>query len=512
MLPLTFVLDDLDTDTSPSTPFVELRVTAGLDTETLQAAEFSAGEFETTLVTVASTTAIAEDGLLQVTAGAPVSVCYTDSLDAAGATTERCASGTVDGGTGTDGSVQATVSVQAGDSLRVRVLDVDLNGAPGSAESATATVINPRTGEQETVNLTETGPNTSAFFGVLGTVNATGPGVDGDGQIETRGPDVLRVEYLDAATTSGGSQTRIWSTTTLDLFGDASGNGGVRGFDAALILNHSVGALTLVGADSLSANLDTGAPYTRINAHDASLVLQQRVGLLGPFPVRSKASANHPQPESAAAPRAAAPPVMVRFVSTDDGWVLQAETDKGVHSGDIVVRGFRGQVLAGDGLPGALVASHSNGHRTRISFAASAGGRGALLRLLPTSASAAGITQTPAIERAEFDGNRTHVLLTGRSGDSQPGQFRLHPATPNPFNPSTVISFDLDRTGPARLWIVNSVGQTVRLLLDATTTAGQHSVNWDGRDDHGRAVAAGVYFHRLQTPDHGALGKMTLAK
>lgn len=501
--PLQLIVDDADADTSAGIDSATFKVTAGGDSETLQVIETTPGHFETSLATAFSASYTAGDGLLQVSSGAQISLCFTDSLDAAGATVERCETANVIGGT--DGSVEATVSVQAGDSLRIRVLDIDLNST-GSVDFATATVINPRTGEQEAVTLTETGPNTSAFFGTLATLNATGPGIDDDGQLEARRPDLLSVEYIDAATASGGSQTRIWSTTTLDLFGDASGNGGVRGFDASLILNHSVGAMTLTGADSLSANLDVGAPYTKINAFDASLILQQRVGLLGAFPVRNKDSANHPQPESGAAPRAAAPPVLVRFVPTEDGWILQAETDDGIYSGDIVIQRFRGQILAGDGLPAALIASRVDGNRTRVSFAASAGGRGALLRLVTTS------TDTPEITQAEFDGGRSHVLLTDRSAGSQPGRFLLHPATPNPFNPSTVISFDLEHSASARLWIVNSLGQTVRTLLDGTVEAGQHSVHWDGRDDQGRGVAAGVYFHRLQTPDQGALGKMTLTK
>jgi flagellar hook assembly protein FlgD len=63
-----------------------------------------------------------------------------------------------------------------------------------------------------------------------------------------------------------------------------------------------------------------------------------------------------------------------------------------------------------------------------------------------------------------------------------------------------------------RLWIVNALGQSVRVLVDGSLPAGVHGVSWDGRDDAGRPAAWGVYFHRLQTPTGGDLGTMTLLR
>ena len=68
---------------------------------------------------------------------------------------------------------------------------------------------------------------------------------------------------------------------------------------------------------------------------------------------------------------------------------------------------------------------------------------------------------------------------------------------PNPFNPSTSIEFSLQEAGFAELVIYNVMGQKVRELLSGSMKAGVNSVVWDGRDDFGLTVAAGVYIAKL---------------
>jgi hypothetical protein len=74
----------------------------------------------------------------------------------------------------------------------------------------------------------------------------------------------------------------------------------------------------------------------------------------------------------------------------------------------------------------------------------------------------------------------------------------LHANYPNPFNPSTTISFDLPAAGIASLSIYNLRGQLVKTLLDRSQQAsGRHFLNWDGNDALGRKVSSGVYLYRL---------------
>jgi flagellar hook capping protein FlgD len=82
-------------------------------------------------------------------------------------------------------------------------------------------------------------------------------------------------------------------------------------------------------------------------------------------------------------------------------------------------------------------------------------------------------------------------------GTMHPTVTALLPNTPNPFNPSTTIGFSLADGGPVSLCIYNALGQQVRMLVNSHTTAGYHTVTWNGYDDRGKAVASGVYLYRL---------------
>jgi hypothetical protein len=84
---------------------------------------------------------------------------------------------------------------------------------------------------------------------------------------------------------------------------------------------------------------------------------------------------------------------------------------------------------------------------------------------------------------------------------------------PNPFNPSTVIHYELARGGSVRLVVYDLRGQLVRELVSEQQDAGRYQVLWDGRDGRGAGAGAGVYFARLVAADAAAVTiKMILVK
>ena len=83
----------------------------------------------------------------------------------------------------------------------------------------------------------------------------------------------------------------------------------------------------------------------------------------------------------------------------------------------------------------------------------------------------------------------------------EPGAGGLGPNAPNPFNSSTQIPYRLAESGWTRLVIYNALGQQVRMLVDQIQAPGHYLALWDARDQQGSAVAAGVYFARLQYPE-----------
>jgi predicted outer membrane repeat protein len=73
----------------------------------------------------------------------------------------------------------------------------------------------------------------------------------------------------------------------------------------------------------------------------------------------------------------------------------------------------------------------------------------------------------------------------------------LFPNLPNPFNPSTKISFTTDRVERVAVEVFDVSGRRIRLLLTGKLDAGLHSVVWNGLDGRGNPVSSGVYFYRL---------------
>jgi hypothetical protein len=83
-------------------------------------------------------------------------------------------------------------------------------------------------------------------------------------------------------------------------------------------------------------------------------------------------------------------------------------------------------------------------------------------------------------------------------GGKAPVVTMLHPAAPNPFNPTTKLRFDLARAGMVSLEVLDVRGRRVRLLASGRLEAGRHLVTWDGRADLGWKAASGVYYARMR--------------
>jgi hypothetical protein len=92
--------------------------------------------------------------------------------------------------------------------------------------------------------------------------------------------------------------------------------------------------------------------------------------------------------------------------------------------------------------------------------------------------------------------------ITGVSGDrGAPQTMVLEAAKPNPFAVSAILHYGLPTAQAAQLVVYDASGRAVRTLARGTAAAGYYAVEWNGRDEAGRAMPAGVYFARLQTTD-----------
>ena len=85
------------------------------------------------------------------------------------------------------------------------------------------------------------------------------------------------------------------------------------------------------------------------------------------------------------------------------------------------------------------------------------------------------------------------------SAAARPAQYRLGDSYPNPFNPAVVLPLDLaEDAGSVSLTVYDVLGRRVHQVWQGPLGAGQHRFTWDGRDEAGKAVAAGVYIYRVE--------------
>ena len=116
-----------------------------------------------------------------------------------------------------------------------------------------------------------------------------------------------------------------------------------------------------------------------------------------------------------------------------------------------------------------------------------------------------------AIAHALTDGRGYFALpLVALGGRALPARFALGPNYPNPFNPSTIIPYQLAASSQVRLEVFNLLGQHIATLVDGERPAGFHTATWHATDGAGRAVGAGVYIYRMTVGVESQTGRMVL--
>ena len=110
-------------------------------------------------------------------------------------------------------------------------------------------------------------------------------------------------------------------------------------------------------------------------------------------------------------------------------------------------------------------------------------------------------------------GDRDVELQNKSDAPPSASTFSLNQNVPNPFNPTTEISFAVPDGGAnVSLRIYDVTGRLVRTLVDGFEPAGTQAVTWFGKNDQGRPVASGVYYYLMTGPDFAEKKKMVLLK
>ncbi|MBD3169921.1 MAG: T9SS type A sorting domain-containing protein [candidate division Zixibacteria bacterium] len=93
------------------------------------------------------------------------------------------------------------------------------------------------------------------------------------------------------------------------------------------------------------------------------------------------------------------------------------------------------------------------------------------------------------------------------NGVESPSEITLLNNYPNPFNATTVVSFDLAESGNVKLEVYNLMGQRVEILVDGFRESGHHNINWDAS-----SYSSGIYFFKLSAWDRSLTKQMTILK
>jgi len=129
------------------------------------------------------------------------------------------------------------------------------------------------------------------------------------------------------------------------------------------------------------------------------------------------------------------------------------------------------------------------------------------------------ITYEYRLADVDYDGlvtyHATRKVTAGQAPQASVlGKFKVSPVYPNPFNPSTTITYFLPNNDNnlVQVNVYDITGNLVRTLFNANQQAGNYSIVWDGKDNNGEIVPAGTYFNRITYGTESKTTKMMMLK
>ncbi|MCF7920078.1 MAG: carboxypeptidase regulatory-like domain-containing protein [Candidatus Cloacimonetes bacterium] len=289
-------------------------------------------------------------------------------------------------------------------------------------------------------------------------------------------------------------ETEFTFTGISHLYGDVDDSGFIGAFDAALVLQYTVGLDPAPAAPLpwetwriVCADVDGNES---VEAFDAALILQYVVGMIEIFPVEE--------------PGRFTPAVADIQINADEEFITFSTTGN-LYAFQLTVDNADGflnmpQFTSTD----ALTAINLEDYKAAIASATQL--TGAFLKI-PYNFAANDIpTEITISYKANCISSESSVDLTFLAGgpDDLPAVSELLSNVPNPFNPETAINFSIKTGETGKLSIYNTRGQ---LVTSKTYEAGNHSYIWNAGNK-----ASGMYFCSLKTPSCDQKLKMILLK
>ena len=297
--------------------------------------------------------------------------------------------------------------------------------------------------------------------------------------------------------------------------GDASLNADVTAFDAALVLEHvaELGTLSDIQLEVADASMDMS-----LSAMDASLILQHVVGLINLMdsePTVATATGDMNIQDGVFVPNSQlSVPIHISDDQNIYSFKIEMEYDETAmefeeiemsdmensfiikskdESGLLQIVGARTLADNIEGIFGNIVFNVLDTNIEELEVSVN------YLRWNENQASENVLVATFTNSTLSID-------------ETAPQQFALYDNYPNPFNPSTRLSYDIAEQVRVNITIFDAVGREVIKLFDGIQNPGFQNVVWNGKDQFGQNVPAGIYIYRMNAGGFISTKKMVLLK
>ncbi|HAP34744.1 MAG TPA: hypothetical protein DCQ28_01935 [Bacteroidetes bacterium] len=290
----------------------------------------------------------------------------------------------------------------------------------------------------------------------------------------------------------------------VNIYGDVSGNGGITAYDAALVLQNFVDTTMFT---SLQKRIGDVSGNGEISALDASYLLQYSVGLISSFPgglgkqqqVQAILSAFSFRIEKSKEPNQYDLYISVNKPSQ----VFGLSMDLGYDSSIVIPNSFYKTALTDS----MVMASKFFSDQVKIAMAGinPMNNAGDIIKFSFLLKDPNYPKNALLFTMKKFILNETDhtneiggITLNVRDLAQLPTVYKLEQNFPNPFNPTTTISYQLPDASSVKIVIYNMLGQEIITLINEQQSTGYFSMLWNGMDNSNRKVSSGVYIYRIE--------------
>ncbi len=185
-------------------------------------------------------------------------------------------------------------------------------------------------------------------------------------------------------------------------------------------------------------------------------------------------------------------------IGTISGTVTRAENGTPIDSALVRVPGFYDKKVPTDASGNYTFQLPGGAQSVIVSFPG----------YLPDSSAVAIVDSIPATHNVALVNVATGIGGTGGTASA----FALSSGRPNPTRAGSSFDLALPRAADVRAVVYDASGRRVRSIAEGRLGAGRHALGWDGRDDAGRAVAAGTYVYRLHAGSDVRSARITVVR